>query len=516
MTDRVQIRRLSTGVPGLDRVLDGGLPELSFNLIAGGPGCGKTTLAHQIMFANASEQKKALYFTIFGEPPIKMLRYQQQFSFFDAAKINSAIRFVHLGQEMLDGGLARILDRITRELEETEARVVVVDSFRSVARNTAPTEAREELGLESFVQTLALRLTSYEATTFLVGEYLEQETNSNPIFTVADGILWLHQTVARNSVLRHLHVVKMRGAAPVAGLHTLTMSDDGLRVYPRLPEDGNRVEARPSERRELATTGAPGLDEMLGGGVPAGYSVLVAGPSGSGKTVLATQFLLAGHARGDSAVLVAFERHLDDYRSTRSMTAELDRLVREKAVEFVPLRSLDLSVDEALARIQAAVARLGAKRVVIDSLSGFELALAPPFREDFRESLYRMIGALTSLGVTVLATVELTDSFTELRLSPHETSFLTDGLILQRYTEIEGRLQKVLTVVKMRARPHSTDLRRYEITETGLVVGEGLGAFRGILAGIVSPNDPPPPRRSPARTAPGKPAPKSKKKPRRR
>src|ERR1700722_11049040 len=100
MSDRVPIRLLSTGVPGLDTVLGGGLPEFSFNLIAGGPGCGKTTLAHQFMFANAGEGRKAIYFTIFGEPPIKMLRYQQQFKFFDSSKVGGAIRFVHLGKEM--------------------------------------------------------------------------------------------------------------------------------------------------------------------------------------------------------------------------------------------------------------------------------------------------------------------------------------------------------------------------------------------------------------------------------
>src|SRR3954468_12980630 len=112
------IRKLSTGVPGFDDVLGGGIPEFSFNLIAGGPGCGKTTLAHQIMFANATPERKALYFSILGEPPLKMLRYQQQYSFFDAAKIaDSSIEFVHLGQEALDGGLEKVLKTIVDKVE---------------------------------------------------------------------------------------------------------------------------------------------------------------------------------------------------------------------------------------------------------------------------------------------------------------------------------------------------------------------------------------------------------------
>ena len=87
MKDKVIIHRLSTGVPGLDDILGGGLPEFSFNLIAGPPGCGKTTLAHQMMFSLATPQRRALYFTVLGEPPLKMLRYQQQFDFFESDAI---------------------------------------------------------------------------------------------------------------------------------------------------------------------------------------------------------------------------------------------------------------------------------------------------------------------------------------------------------------------------------------------------------------------------------------------
>ncbi len=121
MSDRVPIRKLPSGVPGLDEVLGGGIPEFSFNLIAGGPGCGKTTLGHQIMFANASPERKAIYFSIIGEPPIKMLRYQQQYDFFDAAKIgDGSVRFIHLGQQALDGGMAKVLEAIVQELETIE------------------------------------------------------------------------------------------------------------------------------------------------------------------------------------------------------------------------------------------------------------------------------------------------------------------------------------------------------------------------------------------------------------
>ncbi|HET6780513.1 MAG TPA: ATPase domain-containing protein, partial [bacterium] len=134
MTDRVAIRRLPTGVPGLDQILGGGLPEFSFNLIAGTPGAGKTTLAQQIMFALSGPDRSALYFTVVGEPPLKMLRDQQQFTFFDVARVNESVRYVNLSQEIVNGTLEKLLERIAQEVDKTNPSVVIVDSFRTVAQ----------------------------------------------------------------------------------------------------------------------------------------------------------------------------------------------------------------------------------------------------------------------------------------------------------------------------------------------------------------------------------------------
>src|SRR4028118_742790 len=136
--DKVEIRKLATGVPGLDEILGGGLPEYSFNIIAGAPGGGKTTLAHQVMFANATPERPALYFTVLGEPAIKMLRYQQQFKFFDQTKLNTSIRFVNLSQVVLDQDLNAVLAEIVKEVEAVSPGLVVVDSFRTVVRKAQP------------------------------------------------------------------------------------------------------------------------------------------------------------------------------------------------------------------------------------------------------------------------------------------------------------------------------------------------------------------------------------------
>ncbi len=243
---------------------------------------------------------------------------------------------------------------------------------------------------------------------------------------------------------------------------------------------------------------------MLGGGIPVGYSLLVAGPSGSGKTTLATQFVLEGVRHDERAVVALFEKRPAEYLRTIARGAELGRLTQEGKIKFVYARPLDLSVDETLDELRAAVAAVGAKRLVVDSLSGFELALAPSFRDDFRESLYRLVGDLAKLGVTVVLTAEATGSSTELLLSPRGISFLADGILLQRYVEVDGRLRRVLTVVKMRARAHSKDLREYEVGAEGLVVADGpLASYRGLLAGVAVPTGAiPAPRRRPATAVP--------------
>ncbi|MBC7456305.1 MAG: AAA family ATPase, partial [Massilia sp.] len=183
MNDHVNIRRLKTGVPGLDNLLGGGIPEFSFNLIAGTPGSGKTTLAHQIMFALAGKNQRALFFSVLGEPALKMLRYQQQFRFYDINKVNESIRYVNLSADILDGDFDRILARVSDEVKKYTPSLVFVDSFRSVVQ-AAKQDENGVAGLQRFVQQLGMQMTSWQATTFLIGEYLISESEPSPIFAV--------------------------------------------------------------------------------------------------------------------------------------------------------------------------------------------------------------------------------------------------------------------------------------------------------------------------------------------
>jgi circadian clock protein KaiC len=212
--------------------------------------------------------------------------------------------------------------------------------------------------------------------------------------------------------------------------------------------------------------------------------VLITGPSGTGKSVLATQFIAEGVAKGEPGVLVVFEEHPKEYiHRAEGLGLPLRDMIEKGMLEVMYLRPLDLSPDETLFEIREASRRVGAKRVVIDSMSGFEMALAPTFRTDFRESLYRLIGALTGVGITVLTTMEIVQDQTEMRFTSNVVSFLADVLILLRYIEADGEIRKVLTVGKMRGSQHSKALREYDITKHGFVMGKGLEGFHGSVSG---------------------------------
>lgn len=479
--DRVHIKKLATGVPGLDDILRGGLPEYSFNLIAGAPGAGKTTLAHQIMFANVTPERPALFFTVLGEPAIKMLRYQQQFDFFDMEKLDTSVRFFNLSQIVLEQDLDAVLAEIVKEVEATNPSIVVVDSFRTVARKRGA--GLDEMELQGFVQRLAIHLTSWQATTFLIGEYSDSEIRDNPVFTVADGIFWLSQETERNSIVRKLQLMKLRGQPTIPGLHTFRITDAGLRIFPR--NYGLTDEPVAVGDAHRLSLGIPALDAMMSGGIPEGDSVLVAGPSGSGKSILTTQFVAEGIARGEPAVVAAFEERPTSYvQRAGKLGMDLDEARRSGKLKILYLRPLDLSVDETVHEIVNAVKKIGAKRLVIDSLAGLEMALAPSFRSDFRESLYRMIAVLKRIGVTIMSTVEVQESFTSLSLSSYSVSFLADDIIRFRYVCIDGELRRVLVIIKMRGGRHSAAIREYEITPTGIAVGKRLRGFSGLISGI--------------------------------
>jgi circadian clock protein KaiC len=365
-------------------------------------------------------------------------------------------------------------------VEDFSPSLVFVDSFRSVVQ-TARNGAEGVADLQAFVQELGTRMTSWQATTFLIGEYTQSDAEANPIMTVADGLIALSQWQDQNSVVRKIRVVKMRGQAHLTGSHPFRITDDGLRIYPRvLPPlaADHHGGALPDREPRRVSIGVPGIDALLGGGLPQGHSVLLTGATGTGKTILGTRFLQEGARLGEKGVAVLFEKG-----TSRLRNAEMAAMVHSGSVVVVESRQLDLTVEELLDDIIRAIDRTGATRIVIDSLSEFTLYLAPEVRNEFRLAVFRILTEMAKRGVTVLVTVGLEDRFTEMRFSLDDISFLTDAVITLRYAEVEGKLCKFISVVKLRGSAHSNDLRAYRITDKGIEIDSRPDQYNGLLSG---------------------------------
>ena len=401
-----------------------------------------------------------------------MLRHQEQYAFFRPEELHRSIHFLNLAAVGGSNDTELMLQKIQEAVEEHKPSLVFIDSFRSLfaALHRGQTGVA---GLPAFLHQMALLMRGWQATTFLVAEYLDPD-REDPLFTVADGILWLHNQAEGNDGSRKLEVVKLRGQETLPGLHTFRISHEGLRVFaPWVNPLATRV--APVGR---ADTGIRGLDGMLGGGIPRGTSFLVAGPSGSGKTILADAFLLAGASAGENGVIAVFEQ-----RPPRLRSPALEKLIHSGSVSVVETGSTCLEVDEIAQLIVLEVERMNATRVVIDSLSGLEMLLSATGRVRFRPSLARLLEAMASLGVTVVMTAEIEDRHSFLPLSPERTAFLADGILLQRYVEVGSRLLRMLVVAKLRGSWHSNELRQYHIDDDGVQLEEALGSYDGLLGG---------------------------------
>lgn len=259
----VAIERIITGISQLDTILHGGIPRYSLVFVAGLPGTGKTILSQQIVFANANQGRTCLYLSTFSEPTIKALRYLQGFSYFDPALFGQRVIYGELGSAMQQGGAEALLQQLDDLIRTHRPNIIVIDSFKALRdRITDPFAFRQ------FTLDLSVRLSTWEVTTLLVGEYAEADLGTDPEFAIADGIIYLYGTEEAERQKRFLRVMKMRGTPFFNGEHFFDIDADGVSVYPRMTPHVAGSYALASTRTGSVITG---LNEMLGGGflVPA-------------------------------------------------------------------------------------------------------------------------------------------------------------------------------------------------------------------------------------------------------
>ncbi len=452
--------RFSSGDRHLDAVLGGGLPANALNMIIGLPGSGKTILAEQFMFHNASPQRPGVYLSTVSEPLEKILRYGQSLEFFDAQAIGTSVFFDDLGKTLSDGGLDAVLAHVRTLLTERRPGVIAIDSFKALSVYAASAQ-----GFRHFLHELAGLLTAFPTTAFWIGEYGRDEIATAPEFAVADGIISLATRREAERAVRHLEILKLRGTGFMSGEHAYRIAHDGLHIFPRLAE--SLVTETYELQSERMSSGIPAIDEMLADGYWPGAATMVAGPSGSGKTLMGLHFIFKGAAAGQAGVIATLQEN----------TTQLDRIatgfgwsLADESVELMYRSPVDLYLDEWFYELLEVIERTRARRVFIDSLGDLRRAAVDELR--FREYLYSLLQRCANQQISLMMSQEIPALFGISHLSEDGISHLSDNVILLQFVPRDGQLRRAVTVLKTRASRHDPDIREFTITPEGIVLDE--------------------------------------------
>lgn len=466
----------STGVPGLDEVLGGGIQRGSLAILAGPPGGGKTILAHQIAFAAARSGRRTTILTAFSEPTNKLIAHMRPFAFFDETLLGQSLDVLSI-QQFLRQGLEAAANEIIGVVRAGNAELVVLDGFRGV-RETAeqPEEARR------FVYDVSNRLSLLGITLLLTSEANARDVTFFPEATTADILLGLAFDAVDTRERRTLEVLKVRGAAPLPGQHTLTIGDEGVTIYPRLearvarlagvnrPLAAPRTLAAPSERnvppaspaetdgaREpygSIPTGIPGLDSLLGGGFARGTSTLVVGGHGAGKTLFGLQFALQGARLGEPTLFLTLHETTEQLLRLAQpfqWGEELRGALDMGTLTVLRTPPIELCADVLAGNLLMLLDQKRAHRLVFDDVDEIALALAGyGYTHRFHGFTAALIEALRLGGVTSLLTQYLA---TERRASSGRgaglADTLSDNLLWLRRTARRDDLRRSLAVVRL-------------------------------------------------------------------
>ena len=466
MTDPVDTTvtdRLLSGSGRLDAIFGGGLPVNAIHLVVGPPGSGKTILAEQYAFANATVERPAVYLSTVSEPLDKLIRFGQTLEFFDLAAVGRRVFYESLGEDLDEGGLERTLERLRVVLHEQHPGILIIDSFKALA-------AYAETGRDfrSFLFELAAESSAVAGSSFWLGEYDLETISGEPEAAVADSIIGLasHRSGERSS--RILEVVKLRGSNYLSGQHSYRINAAGLNVFPRLADAGDASDYDLGDQR--LSTGIAGLDAMLANGYWPGSSTLCAGPSGIGKTLMGLHFIVAGSIAGEHGIIAS----LQENPTQLCRMAETFGWTFDDRVTMMYRSPVDLYVDEWIYELLDAIDRLGAKRVLIDSLT--DVLFASGDENRFREYMYSLIQRCSRAGVSLFMTTELPELFTVSRLSEYGVSHLSDNVLVLQYLRDETTIRRALTALKTRASGNDPHIREFHIGPKGITIDSRPGA----------------------------------------
>jgi circadian clock protein KaiC len=454
-------KKIATGCPGLDEVLFGGIPANTITVVMGAPGTGKTILAEQLAFANASPESPALYLTTLSEPLEKFISHGQHYNFFDAGKVGESIIYEDLGLMVREAGISKLAEVVTELLAAYTPKLVFIDSFKALNELLAtPMDQR------TVFYDLASVLSSYDCTSFLVGEYSNEMMTTLPEFAIADVVLHMVKYATNVREQRLLKIEKLRASASIPGMHAFSITADGLTVYPRLVSPPSP--ASYTEQLERVKTGVTGLDDMIGDGFWRGSTTLVAGPTGSGKTILGLHFIIQGVLMGEHGLYVGLQENPTQLsRTMQSFKWKPDELMNGGGFELMYRSPVEIQLDSIAFEIFKRVREGTVKRIVIDALGDLERSSID--RHRFSDFIYSLTQWFATQGVTCLMMYELTNLFEVQGISDQEISNMSDNIILFRFSS-DKEMERTIRVIKTRGSAHDNQERTLRITPKGVQI----------------------------------------------
>lgn len=469
------IARRSTGIPNLDTVLGGGLLQRGLTMVLGAPGTGKTVFTQQVASHFAQLGLRTAFFTTLSESTDQLVSQLRTFTFYDEESLGSTLQVLSI-QALTQNGLQQLSEILVRIAREQQLDALIIDGFRNILGvNALESETRQ------FLYDLSAKLNILGVTLIISNETEARISKDYVALTLADCIINLQNERLNMRHVRTLEVLKLRGGRHMNGAHSMTITNRGITVYPRL--EAQQYPAQPIGEEGFLTFGLPQIDDMLGGGVRSGTNTLMAGTPGTGKTLLGLYFIKEGLRRGEPGLILSFSENEAQFHSkSRAFHLDLEPAIDQKLISVRVVEPVEFNIDEVAHFLQQALSGGAVKRVFIDSVNELDRAAREQGRAP--EYLTALTFLLRSYGVTSYLTQEMRTIISPtLDFSALPIGVLADNLVLLRQVEYRGRMERIFAILKMRHQGYKTMICSYTIQADGIKLEETLPQASLTLSG---------------------------------
>jgi circadian clock protein KaiC len=474
--------RIPTGISGLDDILNGGLPQGHLYLVEGDPGTGKTTLALQFLLAGIEQGENVIYVTLSeSRKELEQVARSHGWSTDSLQIYEMAPAEDDLSPEAQytvfhpsEVELADTMTAILEQVDATQPRRVVFDSLSELRML-----ARDPLKYRRQILSLKRHFAGRNCTVLLLDDRTAEGSHDLQLQSIAHGVVMM-QSLERDFGIkrRRVEVRKLRGSSFREGFHDYTIETGGISIYPRLIA----AEHRPGFERKPVLSGIAPLDSLFNGGIDTGTSTLFIGPAGCGKSTLALRYAVSAAQRGEKAVIFTFDEALATLlERAKGLGMEVAPLLAGGTLEIQQIDPAELAPGEFVSQVRRMVDEENLRVVVLDSLNGFLNAM--PHEQFLSMQLHELLSYLGQQGVATILTLAQ-HGFIGSMQTPIDVSYLADSVLLFRYFEYAGEIRQALSVIKKRSGPHERAIRELVFGNGGIIVGEPLRDFKGVLTGI--------------------------------